>query len=110
MIELRALMHEQLALDKRLQTVLDGLLEPTTTGYLHREESWSIFWIRAGEYSVELEICLTPPRGAHEWNWPAIDRMQELQTKLGADRVYATAVEQGKVRYIASFNRKETPP
>lgn len=107
MIELRALMREQLALDERLQTVLDGLVKPTTTGYLHREESWSIFWIRAGEYGVELEICLTPPEGAHEWSWPAIERMQQLQAQLGADRVYAMAYELGKVRYIASFNRKD---
>jgi hypothetical protein len=106
-IELRALMHEQLALDRRLQTVLDGLLEPTTTGYLHREESWSIAIVRAGEYGVEMELGLDPPDGAHEWSLPTIERMQELQHKLGADRVYAFPLERGKVRCFAQYNRRE---
>ena len=105
---LRSLMREQLSLDKSLRVVLDELLEPTTTGYMHREQSWGIAWIKPGEYGVELEFAIDPPRGAYEWNFPTAERLQELQKKLGCDRIYAFALERGKVRYFASYN-KETP-
>ena len=56
----------------------------------------------------ELEIAIDPPRGAY-LNYATVECLQELQKKLGCDRIYAFALGLGKARYIASFDRKETP-
>lgn len=101
------LLRDQLALYTKIQQALDAVLEPTSTGYLHHDESWTVFGVRHGEYDVELEVSLIPPKGAYHFNYPSSDKLDELQKRLCCDRIHAFAVEPGRVRYIATYNRRK---
>jgi len=106
-------MRSHLAVVEKLHEELDKLVPRTSTGYMQHGESWAIAWVRNGEYSVDLEIAIDPPPGAHEWNSPTIERLQTLQRQLSCDHIHARALSSGKVRYIAHWNKKgnayETP-
>jgi hypothetical protein len=95
------LMRSTIVVEEKLKTELDKCVPPTTTGYLHHEESWTVAWVREGDHAGEIEMAIDPPRGAHAWNYPTVEKLQTLQTQLGCARLRAFALECGKVRYIA---------
>jgi hypothetical protein len=100
------LARSKLVVEQKLQEELDKLVPPTTTGYLHREESWTIVWAREGEHGVDIEIAIDPPEGAYSWNATTIEKLQTLQTQLGCDRIYVFARESGRIRYIAAWDKR----
>jgi hypothetical protein len=99
------LMRSTIVVEGKLQVELDKLVPPTTTGYMHREESWTIAWVRPGDDDTKIEMALDPPSGAHEWNWPTAEKMQTLQTQLSCDYLKAFAHKGGEVRYIATWDQ-----
>ena len=103
---LLALMRSHLAVVDKLHEELDKLVPPTTTGYLYAKERWTIAWVREGEYQVDLEIGIDPPRGANSWSVPTIEGLQTLQRQLDCHHIQVRAVESGRVRYIATWNKK----
>lgn len=109
---LRQLMHSQLVVMRALQDELDKLVPPTTTGYMHSKESWTITRVGApDDYSkVELTLDLEPPDAAYEWHRPTAEGLQTLKTQLGCDYLYAYPRSSGKIRYIARFNKPEGSP
>ncbi len=102
---LLAAMRGLLATRAELQEAINQLVEPTTTGYLHGLESWTGY-VREGEYNVDIELALDPPRGAHEWNQPTVEKMERLKSWVGCDRVRVFALELGKVRYFAQWHKE----
>ncbi len=95
-LECRTMLHAQ----------LDELLPPAATGYLRREQSWTIRWVRAGESAVDLELALEPPEGAVEWRFATVERLAELQSRLGCHRVHASVVG-GVIFYTATWMKDE---
>jgi hypothetical protein len=100
------LARSKLVVEAKLQELLDHLVPPTTTGYLHSKESWTIGWIRPGEHEVDVEIAIDPPEGLYSWRRATVARLQVLQEQLGCDHISALAMGSGQVRYIAAWNRK----
>lgn len=100
------LMRSMIVVEGKLQDELDECVPPTTTGYLHREESWTIAYVREGDHAGEIEMALDPPRAAYHLNYPSVDKLQTLQSQLGCDRLHGFAREPGKMRYIARWEAK----
>lgn len=91
---------------RRIKTAVRGdeVVAPTTTGYLHQLEGWTAF-ARNGEYTVAIELALDPPDGAYEWCRPTEAKLSQLKSWLGCDHLSVFAIEVGKVRYFAAWNK-----
>lgn len=109
----RDLCMRSIELDDQIQTALDALCAPTTTGYLHREESWTVFWAREGDTAI-LEVMLEPPEHSYEWGYPGIKKMTKLKEWLGANHVSASPYidhdGRAKVRYLVSWYKPGEAP
>lgn len=100
------LMRSLIVVDGKLQEELNKCVPPTTTGYLHHEEDWTIAWVRDGDHAGEIKMAIDPPPGAHSWNYPTVEKLQTLQAQLGCDHLHGFARESGKLRYIAQWRAK----
>lgn len=81
----KELLRERIALDEKIQDALDKLLPPTTTGYRHRDENWSVWGTYADDSG--LHVTLVPPKGAYPFHNASLDTLRTVTKALGTESV-----------------------